>query len=55
MDVYEKGYRAAYEELFDHFKDYDAVYFTLDVNNITSWAALRIIHEVFHYFSRNDR
>lgn len=98
LDVYRDGYLKSYEKLYDHFKDYDAVYFTLDidvldpayapgtgtpvaggltsrelteivklmlknlpikamdivevsppldVNNITSWAAMRIIHEVF--------
>ena len=24
----------------------------LDVNNITSWTALRLIHELFAYFSK---
>lgn len=26
----------------------------LDVNNITSWAAMRLIAELFGYFSRDD-
>ena len=26
----------------------------LDVNNITSWAALRLIHELFGYFSKGE-
>ena len=26
----------------------------LDVNNITSWAAMRLISELFGYFSRDD-
>lgn len=98
-DVYKKGYMEAYKKLEERFKDYDAVYFTLDIdvldpafapgtgtpeagglssremieftklmisnlpikamdvvevspsldqkNNITSWAALKIIYEVF--------
>lgn len=102
-EISEKGYMQAYKKLEEHFKGYDAVYFTLDidvldpscapgtgttitggltnreliqlfklmiknlpikamdivevsppidVNNITSWAALRIIHEVFANFSK---
>lgn len=102
VDVFRNGYMWAYRELEDHFKDYDAVYFTLDidvlnpafapgtgtpvagglssrelielfklmleglpikamdivevappldVNDITSWAALRIIHELLFYKS----
>lgn len=32
LDVHEKGYKAAFDELEEHFKDYDAVYFTLDID-----------------------
>ncbi|MDO4746210.1 MAG: agmatinase [Bacillota bacterium] len=97
------GTEAAFDELFDAFKDYDAIYLTLDIdvldpayapgtgtpvsggissrqfidltrlildrlpvkamdivevappidiNDITSWAALRIIHQVFTRFSK---
>ncbi|MCQ4637587.1 agmatinase [Anaerovorax odorimutans] len=104
LDIFQKGYLWAYKELEAHFKDYDAVYFTLDidvldpafapgtgtpvaggissrdlielfklmleglpvkamdivevappldVNDITSWAALRIIHELLLYKSYN--
>lgn len=102
-EVNEKGCQYVVSELEKHFKDYDAIYLTLDidvldpafapgtgtpvaggltsrelinifkkiirslpikamdivevappldVNNITSWAALRIIHEVFTVFSK---
>lgn len=102
VDVSKKGYQYVVEKLEEHFKDYNAVYLTLDidvldpayapgtgtpvaggltsrelieifkgiiktlpikamdvvevsppldVNNITSWAALRIIHELFKTFS----
>lgn len=102
-DVNLKGVEHAFRSLKEHFTDYDALYFTLDIdvldpafapgtgttvsggltsrelielvklilaelpvkamdivevapaldsNDITSWAALRIIHEVFTHFSR---
>ena len=102
-EVHKIGPEAVYEKLKNKFSDYDALYFTididvldpafapgtgtpqsggltsiqltelfkmiieglpvravdivevapeLDVNNITSWAALRLIHELFAYFSR---
>lgn len=102
-DVFRKGYMNAYKEIEEHFKDYDAVYFTLDIdvlapayapgtgtpvaggisdrelveifklminnlpikamdivevsppldiNNITSWAALRVIQELLGHFSK---
>ena len=102
-DVHEYGAEAIARQVIDKYRDYDAVYLTLDidvldpafapgtgtpvsggltpiqllkivrlllseipvramdivevappldVNDITSWAALRIIHEVFSYFSR---
>lgn len=104
IEVSEKGYRYVVDELEEHFKDYDAVYFTLDidvldpayapgtgtpvagglssrelieifkriiktlpikamdivevsppldVNNITAWAALRVIHELFRTYSED--
>lgn len=102
VDVHEKGVDAAFARLEEKFRDYDAIYLTididvldpafapgtgtpasggltsvqlvrlfkmmlerlpikamdivevapdLDVNNITSWAALRLVHELFGYFS----
>jgi len=102
-EVFQKGYRAAYEKIYNKFKDYDAVYFTLDIdvldpayapgtgtpvfaglssrellelvrlllahlpvqamdivevappldiNDITSWAAIRIIQQVFSFYSK---
>lgn len=104
LDVYNDGCMSSFKKLEEHYKDYDAVYVTLDidvldpafapgtgtpasggltsrdliemikeilhklpvkaidivevappldVNDITSWAALRIIHEIFHHFSRS--
>ena len=103
MDVHEKGIEYVLQRLENHFRGYDAIYFTididgldpafapgtgtpvmggvtaiqlirlfrwgirnlpvkamdivevapdLDVNNITSWAALKIIHELFTAYSR---
>lgn len=102
-DVFRKGYLEAYKEIEAYFKDYDAIYFTLDidvldpscapgtgtpvaggisnrelieifklmfnhlpikamdivevsppldVNNVTSWSALRVIHELLGYYSK---
>lgn len=103
-DVNKYGVEKVFEHMKEHFKDYDALYFTLDIdaldpafapgtgtpvsggltsrelieltkrmlaelpikamdivevapsldtaNHITSWAALRIIHEVFTHFSK---
>ncbi|HHY90790.1 MAG TPA: agmatinase [Clostridiales bacterium] len=102
-EVFQKGYRAAYEKIYNKFKDYDAIYFTLDIdvldpayapgtgtpvfaglssrellelvrlllahlpvqamdivevappldiNDITSWAAIRIIQQVFSFYSK---
>ena len=103
MDIHEKGIEPVLRKLESHFKGYDAIYLTLDidgldpafapgtgtpvmggvtaiqliklfrwiianlpvkamdivevapdldVNNITSWAALKIIHELFTAYSR---
>lgn len=105
-EVESQGVEAVFAKMKEHFKDYDALYFTLDidvldpafapgtgtpvsggltsrqlielvklmlkelpikamdivevappldVNDITSWAALRIIHEVLTHFSREER
>lgn len=105
-EVARQGVEAVFAKMKEHFKDYDALYFTLDidvldpafapgtgtpvaggltsrqlielvklmlaelpiramdivevappldVNDITSWAALRIIHEVLTHFSREER
>lgn len=102
-EVFQNGYMAAYQRIYNRFKDYDAVYFTLDIdvldpafapgtgtptfggitsrelielfrlmlqnlpikamdivevsppldiNDITSWAALRIIQEVLCHYSK---
>lgn len=102
-EVFREGYEKAYERIYNHFKDYDALYFTLDIdvldpafapgtgtpvagglssrelvelvrlifrdlpvaamdivevsppldsNDITSWAAIRVIQEIFARFSK---
>ncbi len=103
MDVYRNGFRWAVDKLIERYRDYDAVYLTLDidaldpayapgtgtpvsgglnpldltlifrelfdnlpikamdivevappldVNDITTWAAFKVIHEVFSHFSK---
>ena len=102
-EIFREGFEKAYERIYNHFKDYDALYFTLDIdvldpafapgtgtpvagglssrelvelvrlilrdlpvaamdimevsppldsNDITSWAAIRVVQEIFARFSK---